>query len=385
MPDTLAALGCGIGASLGAAGSDCRLPSHPVMSQDVVCCLTPAGVSALAVVGLRGPSAWQKLAPFFSGSKQEPVVSEKPRLYLGMLQHDGMGDQVVLMLKGSPYHQEIELQLHGGPGTVTWCMQLARDLGFRELHWPEWEDDIRWKLLPLALTKKMASMLLDQNPQAWKMVVASLQERILSKSEPLPVLQNEINELRNWYALGQHLVTPWKVLIAGPPNVGKSSLLNALIGYERAITSPIPGTTRDLVTATIAWKGYPVEFIDSAGVRESADQLEQEGISRAISASEHADLNLWLVDLSQPQGAIPEQIQPDFIIGTKADLPRCYPGKVDYEVSSQTGKGLDELLHAIIRKLIPQEPEHGQLLPLTLAHLEELRCLDQLLSETQAL
>ncbi|MBL8822697.1 MAG: 50S ribosome-binding GTPase [Planctomycetia bacterium] len=355
------------------------------MNQDVVCCLTPAGVSALAVVGLRGPCAWQKLAPFFSGSKQTPVLSEKPRLYLGMLQRDGLGDQVVLMLKGSPRHQEIELQLHGGPGTVAWCLQLARDLGFHELDWPDWEDDIRWKLLPVSLTKKMASMLLDQSPQAWKSAVASLQNRIHSKSEPTQTLRNEIQELRNWHAFGQHLVTPWKVLIAGPPNVGKSSLLNALIGYERAITSPIPGTTRDLVSATIAWKGYPIELIDTAGVRESTDQLEQEGIARAISASENADLILWLVDLSQSERAQPKQIQPDFFIGTKADLPRYYPDKVDYEVSSQTGIGLDALLHAIISKLIPQEPVPGQVLPLTLAHLEELRCLDQLLSESQSL
>lgn len=352
------------------------------MNQDVVCCLTPAGVSALAVVGLRGPRAWEKLSPFFTGSKQTPVLTEKPRLYLGMLQRDGLGDQVVLMLQGSAVHQEIELQLHGGPGTVAWCLQLAQDLGFHLLHWPEWEEDLRWKWLPLAQTRKMAGLLLDQCPQQWKATVASLRERILSRGEPASALRSAIQELRSWHDFGQHLVTPWKVLIAGPPNVGKSSLLNALIGYERAITSPIPGTTRDLVTATIAWKGFPFEFIDSAGVRASEDRLEQEGIARAKLASEQADLILWLVDLSQQEYTPWERFKSGLVIGTKSDLPRQYQGQVDYVVSSQTREGLDRLLDAILLKCVPRQPQAGQVLPLGFTHLEELRCLDQLLQET---
>ena len=86
------------------------------------------------------------------------------------------------------------------------------------------------------------------------------------------------------------------VVIAGPPNVGKSTLMNALAGREVAITSPIPGTTRDLIEVFLDLRGYPVTLVDTAGVRDSDDPIEQEGVARARRRAESADLTLWLVD-----------------------------------------------------------------------------------------
>src|SRR5439155_7912555 len=84
--------------------------------------------------------------------------------------------------------------------------------------------------------------------------------------------------------IGRHLTQPFRVAVAGAPNVGKSSLVNALAGYSRTIISPTPGTTRDLLTVPIALDGWPVELIDTAGLRAAVEPLEQQGIERADRA-----------------------------------------------------------------------------------------------------
>ena len=108
------------------------------------------------------------------------------------------------------------------------------------------------------------------------------------------------------------------VVIAGPPNVGKSTLMNALLRRDVAITSPIPGTTRDLIEVFLDLKGYPVMLVDTAGIRESADAIEQEGVARARRRAKSADLTLWLSvgDEVEPPGLGPSTLP----VRTKIDL-----------------------------------------------------------------
>lgn len=346
------------------------------MIRDVVCCLTPAGASAIAVIGLRGPTVWQKLTPYFRAAKQQPVLSPQPVMSYGTLAEGDMGDEIVLVLQGDAHHQELELQLHGGPGVVAWCLQLAVKLGCVQIDWPEWHEDDLWKLLPQATTKKTASILLDQCQGAFQRCIDGLQQRLKQGRDATHLLA-EVDQLVAWHSLGAHLVAPWKILLMGAPNAGKSSLLNAIVGFERAIISATPGTTRDLVAATIAWEGYPLEFIDSAGLRESSDPLEAAGMAQTRLSGERADLVLWLIDLSQPASSIPEDIHPDWIVGTKADLPGLEGHRTDHRLSAQTGEGVKQLLTAILTSFLPHEPEPGQGLPVTLTQMEELRRLRQ--------
>src|SRR5439155_6204210 len=90
--------------------------------------------------------------------------------------------------------------------------------------------------------------------------------------------------------VGRHLVVPWRVVVAGAPNVGKSSLVNALAGFQRCVVTPMPGTTRDAVTTLIAVDGWPVELIDTAGIRNVADDLESAGVDRARRTAADADV-----------------------------------------------------------------------------------------------
>ncbi len=138
------------------------------------------------------------------------------------------------------------------------------------------------------------------------------------------------------------------VVIAGPPNVGKSTLMNALAGREVAIISPIPGTTRDLIEVFLDLRGYPVTLVDTAGIRDSADPIEQEGVARARRRAAGADLTLWLDDGAGAE--TPSFGSQTLRVRTKIDLgeasaPAAAAAK--FAISAKTGAGVDQLLDAL--------------------------------------
>jgi tRNA modification GTPase len=135
------------------------------------------------------------------------------------------------------------------------------------------------------------------------------------------------------------------IVIAGPPNVGKSTLMNALAGRDVAIISPIPGTTRDLIEVFLDLRGYPVILVDTAGIRESEDPIEQEGVARARRRAESADLMLWLSDGGEDQ-APPGLGTPTLAVRTKIDLKGAETPS-DLAISAKTGAGFDRMLDVI--------------------------------------
>jgi tRNA modification GTPase len=138
------------------------------------------------------------------------------------------------------------------------------------------------------------------------------------------------------------------VVIAGPPNVGKSTLMNALAGRDVAIISPIPGTTRDLIEVFLDLRGYPVILVDTAGIRQSQDPIEQEGVARARRRAESADLTLWLDHGGASQA--PSSESPMLFVRTKADLKKADAspaGAEELTISAKTGAGVDRLLDVI--------------------------------------
>jgi tRNA modification GTPase len=164
----------------------------------------------------------------------------------------------------------------------------------------------------------------------------------------------------------QRLREGFTVVIAGPPNVGKSTLMNALAGRDVAITSPIPGTTRDLIEVFLDLNGYPVILVDTAGVRESSDPIEQEGVARARRRAESADLTLWLNDGSG--AAAPSMGSPILAVRTKIDLVGANavtPKNADLAISARTGAEIDRLLDAIA-ELAEERMSSGEPAVLTL-------------------
>ena len=157
---------------------------------------------------------------------------------------------------------------------------------------------------------------------------------------------------------GQVLRRGVRAAIVGRPNAGKSSVLNQLLGHDRAIVSPTPGTTRDTIEETAGIRGVPVVFIDTAGLRDTVDAVEAEGVRRSRVALERAELILHLLDASEPLDAADLRHLEEFtdrkrlLVINKTDLPRrlelpAQPGARVLEISCATGAGLEALRDAI--------------------------------------
>lgn len=286
-------------------------------------------------------------------------------------------DVVVCRLSDS----DVEIQCHGGDAAVR---RILSDLEAQGIATVPAETQLRDQTNTLhvelqtalthALTLRTADLLLEQThllPQVYQELAdfdatPAARDRCLS----------QIDALLRWATFGRHLTAPWSVVLTGLPNVGKSSLSNALLGFQRAIVSDLPGTTRDVVTSLTAIDGWPVQFADTAGLRESADVLESAGIDRARRQLESADLRIIVIDVSRPAHADELQLLAAWpsalIVAHKVDLTerwgRPLPNSA-LRVSSQTGTGISELLDEIARRLVPELPAPGTPIPMSLRQI----------------
>ena len=173
---------------------------------------------------------------------------------------------------------------------------------------------------------------------------------------------------------GERLRDGIAVAILGPPNAGKSSLLNQLARREAAITSPIAGTTRDVIEVAIDLAGYPVVLADTAGLRDSADIIEQEGLRRALARAESAELRLFVFDASRPEDAAGAAQWPGpdtILVANKVDLiaaSACPPpamlerAGIAIPVSALTGEGIAELIAALAPRIAERHDSTAPLL-----------------------
>jgi tRNA modification GTPase len=197
---------------------------------------------------------------------------------------------------------------------------------------------------------------------------------------------------------GERLRDGIAIAIVGPPNAGKSSLLNKLAQREVAITSPIAGTTRDVIEVAIDLAGYPVVLADTAGLRDSVDIIEQEGLRRALARAEAAELRLFVFDAGRPQDATAASAWPGpdtILVANKIDLvpDRAPAPSGAFAVSALTGAGIGELVANMARRIAADydataplltrarhrealEQAHGALLRSLAAPLAELRVED---------
>ncbi|MGE3150956.1 MAG: tRNA uridine-5-carboxymethylaminomethyl(34) synthesis GTPase MnmE, partial [Pseudorhodoplanes sp.] len=333
----------------------------------------PAGI---AVVRISGPGAAAALA-CLAGRPPEPR-----RATLRTLRRDGktLDRALILFFPGpeSATGEDVaELHLHGGraivasvraalggmgglreaaPGEFTrrafenGRIDLAEAEGLADLIAAETEAQRRAAL-------DLAGGALSRQTEVWRtrlLAIAARVEAALDFSDeadvgdPAAGIASEVTrfaqEIAGWLDRppAERLKDGIRVVLAGPPNAGKSSLFNALIGREAAIVAAAPGTTRDLVEAPVAIGGVAFLLVDTAGLREAVDQVETIGIERARASAETADIVLWLgIAADKPDDAI--------AVHTKADLFPA-PPEADLAVSSFTGQGLSDLGQMLVRR-----------------------------------
>ena len=203
-------------------------------------------------------------------------------------------------------------------------------------------EDWRRRLLDMSAAAEIAIDYVDEEDGA----------EAPSVSEPALLLASEIEQALAAPRIDR-LRDGFRIVLAGPPNSGKSSLINTLVGSDRAIVTPIPGTTRDSIEAPLLRGGLPLILIDTAGLRDSEEDIERLGIERSAQEIENADLLLWLGD--NPPAKCPRSLW----LLPKADIRQPVPGRL--AISSVTRQGVDELWTAIHANLLDRIPVAGQI------------------------
>lgn len=366
----------------------------------IVAMATPPGRGGIGVVRLAGPAAVEivsKLSGLTASEAIEPRRATFARLKNPDIDevidhvvvtwfqapHSYTGDDVVeVSAHGSPWvlQQIVELACQGGarlaePGEFTFRAYLNGKL---DLVQAEAVADLIEAVTPLQarvavdqLEGTLTSRVAGIDAQLFE-VAAKLEASLdfpdegfhfIGREEATTGLKATLTSLDALLADGRRgrLIREGRlVVITGRPNVGKSSLFNALVGSGRAIVTPVAGTTRDVLTETIDIDGVPITLVDTAGVREALDEIEAEGVRRAREALQVAALTLVVLDGSQPltseDVAILDVVRdPRIIVANKSDLAPQSGDVAKIRVSSQTGDGLEALRLAIITALAGSE------------------------------
>ena len=349
--------------------------------ESTACKITGDTPSAIAVIELIGPQAAEWLARHWTPAHRSDTIRIDAIRY-GILRlqtqagelpgNAPVGESVVVCRTAEDRY---EVHCHGGHAASQAILNCLLDEGiqiqsaiesFAQTQTDPIDTEATLELLK-AKTLRTARILMDQKRGALRDALNQI-DRALERAD-LPEARRLAEELKSWNSVGKHLTSPFDVLLCGPPNVGKSSLLNRILGYRRAIVHDQAGTTRDLLVEETSIEGWPVRIQDSAGIRTSGDLTEQLGVQRAIQASSSADLQLILVDPAEGwtgahQGLLDCKPQKSMLVLTKADLrlprPNSLPACPSLSVSAQTGEGIDDLLKAIARGLVPVEPSENQ-------------------------
>jgi tRNA modification GTPase len=282
--------------------------------------------------------------------------------------------------------QTIEIHCHGGDAAINAIRQALLSSGAAEIHSADsarlvsasrFNADLMMAIAN-ATTRKTAKLLFAQQ-KAQARLVADLRQCMAKKAgdQAATLIANSLA----WKQFGNHLVRPWTVVLCGHPNVGKSSLINDLAGFERAIVHSTAGTTRDILTQITAANGWPIELVDTAGLRDEADEIERAGIQLTQQQIAHADLVIAIFDASQEwtdrHHDLVRRFNPDLVVFNKSDIQPEPSGCSGRHVSAKTGDGIEALIDDIAETLVPVIPKTGQAIPVS---ARQVRCLEQALS-----
>jgi tRNA modification GTPase len=329
----------------------------------------------VATIRVRGDLATlsEKIAGIFQAASGGSLANTpKHQISFGRWGLDTAEDVVVCHTEP----EVCEIHCHGGDAAVRRILSDLQCLGCETVDWQSQLETERgtWQrehveTLSRAITLRAAGWIAAQ---AGRMELALAELSALIAEGKRDEAAERATQILAWANFGRHLTHPWDVVLAGRPNVGKSSLINALVGFERSIVFDEPGTTRDVVTAETAFDGWAIRLSDTAGQRGSSNELEAAGIARAREAFAAADVRLLLIDVNEPPHEDDLRLfaeWPDaIVVAHKSDLPDAWGESLPrgaFRVSSLHRTGLSELASAVVARLIPELPTAETVIPLT--------------------
>lgn len=366
-------------------------------TQDTICAISTApGVGGIAVARISGPAAFQIVEKIWRGRNVEDMKSHTAHLGT-IVDTDGTDlDQAVLTIFRAPgsYTGEdtVELSIHGSRFVQRRVIELLIDAGARLADAGEFtRRAFVAGHLDLTQAEAVADVIASNSRAAHRIAInqmrggfsrrlTSLRERLIELASLLELeldfseeevefasrrqllaiaeeVRDEVGRLHQSFESGQAIKEGIPVAIVGPTNAGKSSLLNALLGDERAIVSNIAGTTRDTIEETLEIGEYLFRFIDTAGLRHTSDEIERIGIDRSRQAIARARIVIAVTDVNEPIdqflsdeiASAPYRIwvhnKVDLIGDTKLEPVAGCP---TIELSAKTGLGIDKLRNALL-------------------------------------
>jgi tRNA modification GTPase len=324
--------------------------------------LTPPGRGALAVVGVVGPGAVELVARLFTARGGQPLADRPDgSIVFGRWADPERGEDVIVVLDAA---DRLEVHCHGGLAASVAVIRSLESLGAVRQPWGEWlegDSDAIAREAREALARAAG-------PKAARILCRQLAGALAAELDRIGSLQvagdtaaagAAVQRLVRASRVGLRLTRPWRVVVTGPVNAGKSSLVNALAGYSRSIVSAEPGTTRDVVETRLVLDGWEIDLVDTAGLREAAaatSATERAGIERAMATAAEADLVVHVAASPGPAGGFPGAgKRPGLLVASKSDLASVTaapPGVI--RTSAHTGEGLATLADAIVRMLVPE-------------------------------
>jgi tRNA modification GTPase len=379
----------------------------PLTTDTIVAIATPLGEGGIGVVRLSGPAALPIAARLFrSASGQDPAAFPSHTVHLGRAVEPESEETIDVALftpfrapRSYTGEDVVEISGHGSNRALLRLVEAARREGARLAEPGEFTRRAFLNgRMDLAEAEAVADLIRARTDASLRVAARQLEGRLSRATRAIradliallaeieaaidfpddvepPTPADLTDRLRAAFAAAEGLLATADagrlfregaaVVIAGRPNVGKSSLLNALLRESRAIVTEIPGTTRDVIEEGLNIRGIPLRAIDTAGLRETTDVVEAIGVERSQREIEAADLVLWVVDLSEPATDDDRRIaallrdRPTVVVANKADLPpRLDPaalvgsGAAIVRTVAPTGAGIDALEDTIAARLL---------------------------------
>jgi tRNA modification GTPase len=370
------------------------------MEDTIAAISTPLGAGGIAIVRVSGPHALNIADAVFRSSSGKPSLFPSHTIHYGrILQNGTLVDQVMLAVFRAPHsyttEDTVEINCHGGVLTAQSILSLCLQHGARSAEPGEFTKRAFLNgRLDLTQAEAVMDLISARTQRAQAVAARTMEGHLFRRVEALrekvasllahveahldfpdedisPATQEQLhNALDESIALLQKLLATAcegrilregiVIVIIGRPNVGKSSLMNALLGRDRSIVTPVPGTTRDSIEDVLSLGGLPIRLTDTAGYRKARGMIETNGVNRTIKVLQQAEIVLHVIDVSRPSSSLDIELthlcDSKYVIQVlnKSDLPSKYsppPALLNCRyahVSALTGCGLESLKTMIV-------------------------------------